>query len=122
MPATRTRTDRGITPSGESVPCVVSRVTVSPTDTPSCPARSCPSRMPGRPSTPSASVRGIRSWILPFRIALWISVTSTSSAGSIPFTVMKASLRLVDAMALPRIAGPAPTTPGTLRTAATSAL
>ena len=121
MPATRTRTDRGSTPSGDSVPCGVSRVTVSPTDTPSCPARSCPSRMPWRPSTPSASVRGIRSWIRPFRIAPWMSVTSTSSAGSIPFIVMNASARLVDTSALPRTAGPAPTTPGTLRSAATSA-
>ena len=33
------------------------------------PARSCPSRMPGRSSVPSSSVRGIRSSMLPFRIA-----------------------------------------------------
>ena len=57
---------RGIIPIGESVPCGVRTVTESPTVTPSCSARSAPSRMPGglrrpgvgrsrAPSDPSAA-------------------------------------------------------------------
>ena len=45
VPTTRSRRARGIMPIGESVPCGVSTEIESPTMTPSCAARSVPSRM-----------------------------------------------------------------------------
>ena len=106
----RTRTDRGcrcrrraracvrgIMPIGDSVPCGVSSVTVSPTSRPSCSARLRPIRMPGS----SSSDAGISAAMLPLCIARWMSVTSPSSAGSMPLRLMNASARSVEIERLP---------------------
>jgi hypothetical protein len=74
--------------------------------------------MPGGAS----SVRGTSAATLPSCIDRPRSVTLDSRAGSTPLKVMNASPRLVRASALPRIAGPAPTTPSTPRSFAASAL
>ena len=120
MPDTRRVRERGIMPvNGFSVPCGVSIVMVSPTLTASCFARSCPRKMP--------------SWLVlvsrirdrsacPDTIDFSISVTDASSAGSMPLKLMKASLLGEDASARPIIAGAAPTTRGTLRSASISGL
>ena len=112
----RSRRVRGIMPIGESVPCGVRSVTESPMPTPSCAARSFPSRIAS-----GASGFGARSASrLPCCIARPMSVTVGSSAGSIPFTVMNCSLRAAEMSALPLIAGAAPTTCGTFSSLSTS--
>ena len=69
-------------PIGVMISSGVSSRTVSPTFTPSVVARSVPRTMP---SISSAGTRTASR--LPLRIAWRMSVTSTSNAGSMPFTV-----------------------------------
>ena len=97
MPTTRSVTVRGIKPNGDSDPCGVISVMVSPTNAPSAPARSWPMTMPGR--SPSAWVATASK--LPPVIAPATSVTSRSSTGSMPLMVMNMSLRSLDTSALP---------------------
>jgi len=64
---------------------------------------------------------GASAAMLPLCIARRMSVTLPSSAGSTPLRLMNASARSVEINALPMIAGPAPTTPSTCCSLATSA-
>ena len=89
MPATRSRRARGIMPIGESVPSGVRTVTESPTDTPSWAARSLPRR--SHPARRSRTAARSDSGAAAHRAA--DAVTSASSAGSMPFRVMKACRR-----------------------------
>ena len=116
MPPTRSRRARGIIPIGDSVPSGVITVTESPTARPRSLARSTPTRMPGTSSAERASKSSTR----PAVIERPRSVTSGSSAGSMPLSVTNASPRSVRSNALPRTAGAAPTTPSMARNLATS--
>ena len=114
MPTTRSRRCRGIMPIGESVPCGVTSVTVSPTNAPSCAGQVVADQDAGqvlvarRRERVEAAARHRAAEL--GHVAL--------ERGSMPLTVMNVSPRVArDDAPCPRIAGAAADHAGHLRQA-----